>query len=182
MVNLNEMCRGIRWHVIDKTKRDWLFCEKDALFVPINIHGLPLPNVMSKQQFEHQGFVFITKIPQIPFDEYLEDYHNQELAKFKTFSLDEMCEELRRLYIECEENIKCFNKEKNYSKFREILNNSIGLRHGKSNQNPRPANIKECIEAFEEYQKFGMAWNYNARFKTKVSELEKMLLALPNVE
>jgi hypothetical protein len=149
MINLNDIFeRGDRWHAINKQKQDILFCAYDCNFAPF-MNSLALP----KQNWINMGYVFIGKLhPNITWDEYVENFHNTELAEFKELSFELMCEKLRQLYVECEGNIKDFNKDKKYSNFRKILNDLNGIRHGKSHQ--IPATKDDCTNAFREYQSF----------------------------
>jgi len=152
MTDLNEIFElGTRWHAVSKDSRDIMFCEYNGLCAQL-MGSLALP----KQNWEMAfGYRFICMLPDnIAWDEYVENYHNQELAEFKGLSLDDMCERLRKIYVDCEGNIENFNSHKDYSNFKEILNNAIGIRHGKSKNNSRPATKAECIDAFKEYQSF----------------------------
>lgn len=148
MISLNEIFAGTRWHVINKEKKDILFCEANGNFAPF-MGTLALPQETWETNF---GYKFVCILPShLTWDEYVEDYHNKELANFKKLSLNAMCEQLRKIYVDCESNIQNFNSDKKFSKFREILNQAIGIRHGKGN---RVATKNDCIDAFKEYQDF----------------------------
>lgn len=80
MISLNEISAGTRWHVTNKEKKDILFCEANGNFAPF-MGTLALPQETWEINF---GCKFVGILPShLTWDEYVEDYHNEELASFK---------------------------------------------------------------------------------------------------
>jgi len=153
MINLNNFYSrdAERWHVKRSDNKDLLFLKNNDLFTQY-MSPLALPKENWEQGVNGYTYTFVAKLPSdITWYEYIENYYNSQLSDFKSIPLKEKCAKLREIYVDCEKQISDFNKDKKYSKFRELVNNTVGIRHGKGKSNVTDS---DCVNAFREYQKF----------------------------